>query len=999
VNCATCGVENRPGARFCDSCGAVLKAPQQTEQRKVVTVLFCDVTGSTMLGEQLDPEALRVVLSRYFDAARAAVERHGGTLEKFIGDAVMAVFGLPVVREDDALRAVRAAQELRDSVEIDVRIGVNTGEVVTGVADSLVTGDAVNVAARLEQAAAPGDVLIGSETYALVRDAVEAELVPPLAAKGKAEPLTAYRLNSVTGASGVRRRLDVTFVGRVRERRLLADAWGRCLSEQTCALFSILGSAGVGKSRLAHEFVEDLDATVVSGRCLSYGEGITYWPVVEVVKQLIHDEAPATPALAALLGSGDAPADDIAIAVRKLFENRAHERPLVVVFDDVQWGEQTFLDLVEHVADWSRDAPMMILCLARPELLDVRPGWSGGKLNATTLLLESLTADEVDLLIEQLLGDVALDAALQQRIRDTADGNPLFVEQMLALLRESGASDVSVPPSIHALLAARVDQLPPEERRALERGAVEGQVFHRTAVEALAPDDTAVPMQLLRLVRKELVRPAAATLPDDDAFRFRHLLIRDAAYAGLPKAIRAELHQRFADWIELRARDLVELDEIAGYHLEQAARYHAELGEPASGLAARAGERLAAAGERAVRRSDVGAAQKLLRRAVALLPDEASRIRLFPALGHAHHLAGDIAEADLVLTEAVERGESEVSRMAFFLRAFLRGHQDDVPLVEKEREIRATLAEVDDAHAAALAEGHLVLANVLHWRGEVREEAEVARIALHHARRAGDLEQEGRAIRALAAAMHAGPTPWSDVEAFARAMRADRERLGRAALASLIGLAGAAAAQGRHEEARQLFAEHRRELEERGELMEALGMSQLRAAAERLAGDLEAAEATLREAWEGLGAMGERGFRSTVGAQLAQVLADLGRIDQATELADAAEALAAADDVATITTVRSARGLIASARGEHAAAVDYAMSSVTVPGLEDWVLWNTDLWLDCARVLSAAGRNDDARRAVSETVRLARLKGSSTHELLALEVLQELGDAEPVGGS
>jgi len=277
--CASCGAENREEARFCDVCGAALAVAPPREQRKTVTVLFCDVSGSTAFAESRDPEAVRAVMTRYFEVARAAIERHGGTVEKFIGDAVMAVFGVPVVREDDALRAVRAAQELRDGVDIPIRIGVNTGEVVTGSGDSLVTGDAVNVAARLEQAAGTGEVLLGERTYDLVRGAVDAELLPPLEAKGKSDPMTAYRLGAVTGETGVARRIDAPFVGRARERTLLAGAWERCVSERACALFTILGTAGVGKSRLAAEFLDVVDATVVRGRCLSYGEGITYWPI------------------------------------------------------------------------------------------------------------------------------------------------------------------------------------------------------------------------------------------------------------------------------------------------------------------------------------------------------------------------------------------------------------------------------------------------------------------------------------------------------------------------------------------------------------------------------------------------------------------------------------------------------------------------------------------------------------------------------------------------
>jgi class 3 adenylate cyclase len=593
----------------------MLAAEPVREQRKVVTVLFCDVTGSTALGESLDPEALRAVMARYFDVARVAIERHGGTVEKFIGDAVMAVFGVPTVREDDALRAVRAAQELRDAVEIDVRIGVNTGEVVTGSGDSLVTGDAVNVAARLEQSAAPGDVLLGAGTYALVRDAVDVELLPPIEAKGKSEPVTAYRLVAVTGDTGAARRSDAPLVGRDRERRLLTDAWERATSEGASALFTILGNAGVGKSRLVAEFVSRLDATVLRGACLSYGDGITYWPVVEVVKQLLGDAPAPDGAIAALLGEGQGTTDEIAFSVRKVFEAAAAERPLVVVFDDLHWAEPTFLDLIEHVVDWSRGAPILLLCLARPELLERRSGWGGGKLNATTVLLESLSASETDELIDVLLAGGDLDPSVRERIRTAADGNPLFVEQMLAMVEES-PENVTVPATIQALLSARLDQLPADERAALERGSIEGQVFHRGAVAALAPEDLNVTSHLFGLMRRELVRPSVGTLPGDDAFRFRHLLIRDAAYDALPKTARAGLHERFAEWVELRAPDLVELDEILGYHLEQAALYRAELGAPRPELALRAAGRLHAAGRRAARREDLGAGIRLLNRAL-----------------------------------------------------------------------------------------------------------------------------------------------------------------------------------------------------------------------------------------------------------------------------------------------------------------------------------------------------------------------------------------------
>ncbi|HUK44438.1 MAG TPA: adenylate/guanylate cyclase domain-containing protein [Gaiellaceae bacterium] len=402
--CVSCAHENPAGAKFCMECAAPLRASVESrELRKTVTVVFCDVVGSTALGEAQDPEALRVVLARYFERMKAIVEGHGGTVEKFIGDAVMAVFGVPVVHEDDAVRAVRAAIEMRDalpSLRVEGRIGIDTGEVVTGTAERLATGDAVNVAARLQAASAPGEILLGAGTVALARDAVTVEEVGPLELKGKSAPVRAYRLIALEpGAPGLARHLDAPMVGRTHERRLLEDAFAGAVRQRACSLFTLLGTAGVGKSRLVREFLAGVDARVVEGHCLSYGDGITYWPVVEIVKQLggtgaVPAEPPEAGAVAALLGESTVATtpEEIAWGVRRLLESAARERPLVVLFDDVHWGEPTFFDLIEHVADLSRDAPILLLCLARPELLERRPGWGGGKLNATTVLLEPLDA-------------------------------------------------------------------------------------------------------------------------------------------------------------------------------------------------------------------------------------------------------------------------------------------------------------------------------------------------------------------------------------------------------------------------------------------------------------------------------------------------------------------------------------------------------------------------------------------------------------------------------
>ena len=465
-------------------------------------MFFCDVTGSTALGERIDPESLRHVMARYFETAKAIVERHGGTVEKFVGDAVMAVFGIPVVHEDDALRAVRAAQDLREALAVAEHGVEATPEPARAPhrrehrrgcdrnRGRLATGDAVNVAARLEQAAQPGEVLLGQETLGLVRDAVEVEAIPPLTLKGKSEPVPAFRLLAVgPGGPAITRRNRAEMVGRERQRKLLEHAFANVVGERACHLFTVLGTAGVGKSRLVAEFLGDADdATVVRGRCLSYGEGISYWPVTEVVKQLGAEPSDA-PALSAIFGdepTSSSP-DEIAWAFRKLLEARAAERPLIVVFDDAHWGETAFLDLVEHVADLSRDAPILLLCIARPELLDEPPGVGRRQAQRDERPARAVAPAETEELMDRLLPSERIEARLRERILEAAGGNPLFVEEMVGMLAEAGGygmGDVAVPPTIQALLAARLDQLDAAERSVLERGSVEGQVFHRGAVLA-----------------------------------------------------------------------------------------------------------------------------------------------------------------------------------------------------------------------------------------------------------------------------------------------------------------------------------------------------------------------------------------------------------------------------------------------------------------------------------------------------------------------------------
>jgi class 3 adenylate cyclase len=771
------------------------------EVRKTVTVVFCDVADSTSLGERLDPEALLEVMNRYFDAAADAFQSHGARVEKFIGDAVMAVFGVPELHEDDALRAVRAAWELTRrlprlndefdaawGIRLEIRIGINTGEVVTG-GDStdqrLVTGDSVNTAARLQQAADPGTILIGEEVYRLVAGAVRAEPLDPMPLRGKRELVRAFSVLEVAaGASSFVRRLEAPLVGRRSELAQLRQAFDRTAREQVGFLFTVIGPPGIGKTRLALQFERALSgvAKVLTGRCLSYGEGITYWPIREVLDQafegdpiggieraLSGDEhaGAVVETIAAALGSssGTSTTGEVGWALRKVFEALAQDAPLVVVFEDIHWGEPTFLDLVDHVIDLLSGAPVMVLCLARPELLETRPAWGGGKLNAATTLLEPLTDDESALLLRRL---ATLEERTAAEILRTAEGNPLFVEQLLAAAAEAGGTgELQIPPSIDGLLAARIDRLEPEERVVIERAAIVGKEFEVGAVEDLLPDEPkgAVAERLDSLVRKQFVRRDRSATGGEPAFAFRHVLIQLVAYEAIPKRRRADLHERLAGWIERRSGDeRSEVEEILAYHLEQACRCRRELGATDLGtqaLADRTVGLLAACGRRAIARGDASGAVSLLSRAIALLDATGGTERgstleaAAPILlerGRAFGRIGDVgagrADLEAVLREARRVGDSQLEMQATnelgFLLAGAADYRAAVPHLETALEIATTGGDSRE-QVSALSRLAIVHVNRLDFEA-----------ALEHGRRAltlagplGDERAEAMAIDAL----------------------------------------------------------------------------------------------------------------------------------------------------------------------------------------------------------------------------------------------------------
>jgi class 3 adenylate cyclase/tetratricopeptide (TPR) repeat protein len=993
VVCSACSTENDDDARFCKSCGASLAGlPGGREQRKTVTAVFCDVVGSTTLGESRDPEAVRALLARYFDRMRSIVEAHGGTVQKFIGDAVVAIFGVPIVHEDDALRALRAAAEMRDALpelEVDARFGVNTGEVVTSGDDTLVTGDAANVAARLQQAASPGEVLIGEPTRRLARDAIVVEELEPLDLKGKQDPVAVFRLVSVQpDAPGVARRFDVPLVGRTDELALLRVAYSNSVKRQGAVLFTLLGVAGVGKSRLVREFLAGLDARVVMGRCPSYGEGISYRPVVEVLEQLggaddhlLAGSPGAADTLRALLGESDATTtpEEIDWAMRKLLDAAALERPLIVMFDDIHWGAPPFLDFVEHVADLSRTAPILLLCMARPELLETRPHWGGGKLNSTTVLLEPLDASESGALIGELLGGKQLEADVDERIRQVAGGNPLYLGEMLALVKESGRTDVTVPPTIQALLAARLDQLPPDERSVLERGSIEGHLFHTAAVQAL---DAGAPVEaeLAALVRKDLIRPDSPQLAAFEAYRFSHLLIRDSAYDALPKATRAELHERFADWLDENAPNLVERDEFLGYHLEQAYRYRSELhplDAEARALGERAAAHLAAAGRRAIDRGDVHAAASLLGRALEVgIAEPRERAYLQVELTNALWRTGRRLEADAVMAKAIEAantlGERGLAAHAVAVHAFRHNADKEYGLdaaVDAAEAAIQVCSELGDTRGLAVAWSLLGLG--LHFQGRLRDTSYNER-ALEFAEASGDRAARRSAISSLCADLHRLPIPVGVAMARAELLldAAGDDRVLEARVKEKLALLYAMA--GRSEEALVLLREGSEVLDELDDHADR-GTWTNRAWARELAGDRVGAE---KELTETISYFTKLGGGSQAQAALASLYCDDGRWEEAAALVTHFRELPLPHSPLVAADRLAVEARVAAHHGDLGEAIAVAERAVALVDTTQNPNRRANARLALAEVYRAAGRAADAHAATAGALELYELKGN-----------------------
>jgi class 3 adenylate cyclase/tetratricopeptide (TPR) repeat protein len=1037
MRCPACGEDNPERAKFCLNCGAPLDAAQQQggETRKVVTIVFADMAGSTAIGERLDPEALRRVQARYFDDMTAVLERHGGTVEKYIGDAVMAVFGIPRLHEDDALRAVRSATEMQTAIErsneelqrdygvrIAIRIGVNTGEVVSSEQHGdqrLVTGDTVNVAARLEQAAGAGEVLLGETTYRLVRDAVQVQPIEPLDLKGKTDRVPAFRLLEVLAdVAGHVRHLDSPMVGRSRELELFHRALERTHDDRTSHLFTLLGPAGVGKSRLVREFLDHVgDATVLQGRCLSYGEGITYYALNEIVRSAASiaeadDDTTALRKLSGLLADAEdgdriarlvgglfawaepSTADDAAWGVRKLFEHLARERPLVVVMDDVHWAEPLFQDMIEYLADWTRDAEVLLVCVARPELLEIRAGWGGGKMNATSILLEPLAGDEATTLLDNLLGDAALPGAARERILAAAEGNPLFVEEMIGMLIDDGLlrfedgswrsvddlADLTVPPTIQLLLAARLDRLDAEERAVIERGAVEGKVFHTGAVTSLSAEGqrTSVRPRLLALARKELIRPDRAEFVGEDAFRFRHLLIRDAAYQAMPKEQRAELHEGFARWLTSATGDKVDdYQEILGHHLEQAFRYRSELGpldDRARGLSDEAAASLRRSAEHTLERNDLNGAIRFLERAIEVASGEELALALVE-LGELREQMGDYHASIESLDRFAAMPEAAALpgpalRARVFSMVSVGMTSPEVGVEASERKARELLKEAEAlGDPGAIRAATLVTATMAFYRGHCAEAREISARLLPEI---GSMNPVYRSLvtQTIGTDAYFGSVPVH--EAFSLVDQI-REILGEGPLSQIRGdgiLAGLTAMSGDTDGFFELKRNVDRGWEELGNPGNWRVMGQTFAECAWILGKYDEAEAMMREVKTYLDDAGEIGNNSTVTGVLATFLVEAGRFDEAAELVEQARAMTVADDFGATVPIRWADAMLASARGDHGAAIAAIDEAVATVRTTDYLNFTADTLRVRGQVQWSAGRIDEASASFDEAARL-----------------------------
>ena len=1048
--CPSCGHGNQAGAKFCSECGAALVAaePLAREERKVVTVLFADLVGFTSRAEQMDPEDVRALLSPYYARLRSELERFGGTVEKFIGDAVMALFGAPAAHEDDPERAVRAALAIRDwareEEQIQVRLAVHTGEALVvlgarpGQGEGMAAGDVVNTAARLQAAAPVNAVLVGERTFRQTRAVIEYRHAAPVAAKGKRDPVPVWEAVAARARPGVDvpHQARTALVGRDRELGVLRDALARVRAEHTPQLVTLVGVPGIGKSRLVFELgqVAEADPELISwrqGRSLPYGEGVSFWALAEMVKAqagILDGDAPgeAEAKLAAMttdvlggapevdwvgrhlgalagLDSGGVPAggdrSEVFSAWRQFFEALAEARPLVLVFEDLHWADDGLLDFVDYLAEWAGGVPLLVVGTARPELLARLPGWGGGKPNALTLSLAPLSDQDTARLIGSLLGSPVLEAGQQTVLLAQAGGNPLYAEQYVQMLAEQGSGrQPPLPESIQGIIAARLDLLAPPEKRLLQDAAVVGKVFWPGAVAALGggADRDELEGYLHGLERRQFVRrERRSSVAGETQYAFVHVLVLDVAYGQIPRATRAGKHAAAAGWIESlgRAEDHAEM---LAHHYLSALDLARGVGQDTADLTPPARTALRAAGDRAMALNAFASAVGYYRAALALWPQDAQEQRagLLRLLGTALHEAGELDQAEAVLAEGSRvAAAAGAATLAARIRILLteihvsRGGPGDQALAECQA-AAAVLEAEDDLEG--LAEAWKLTGMIRFWLGDSPADQQALERAMAYARQGGHRRMQLQASFWLATTYMLLPIP-ADA-AIPRAEQllqtADGEPWAEADI--LMPLSELYAYSGRFADARRAIARARSVYDSSGtKIRRAMG-AHVAAEIELIAGDPAAAEQHLREAYKAYRAIGERGYMSTVLGFLAEALYTQGRLGEARQMTEEAQAAAAPADIDAQARWRAARAKVLARAGQFPAAQTLLDEAEALVSPTCWAPLQAGILMARAEVDRLAGAPERAEASLRAALRIYQDRHATPLAQQAAAVLASL---------